>query len=189
MADQEQKIKSFKIISKGKLRGVEVTYSKRYVDENNDIQEVDAPKEMHKVEPHPDLVELLRKLSPHFAKITEWETYGEKDLTKPKVLEDASTRYPVRSVIFKGGEDWSGVMLAGHRIQSTGHALNMLTRLVKFEDEAEKYEFAEALDELIHDVRAEVIALLNGKHGASTTPTLFTKQGDGDDGGEGNGDD
>lgn len=164
MERKDKKLRSFKLIAKGKLRGVEVTYSDRYVDENGAIIEVVAPKELHKVEPHEDLTAAMAALSPHYANILEWEEYTARDVVKGNVITGAAAQFPVRGVIFKEGTEWSGAMLSGHRKQSTGHALNMLTRLVKFNDEGEQYELADELQEAVEAVRNEVLQLLAGKH-------------------------
>lgn len=192
MEKKGQRIDSFKLIRKGKTRGIEVTHTDQYVDDAQNIMEVIAPKNFYKYEPHRDLTIRIDRLAPHFAAITEWKEFsGPMDLVKAKTVKEVAEQFEVRCVIFKEGKDWQGVMLSGHRKQESGHALNMLTRLVKFEDEADKYPYAEDLQTLCDEIRAEVVEFVKGKHGDPINPTLFTKPSDepGDGDGDGNGDD
>lgn len=168
----EPRILSFKLIRKGKRRGVEVTSEAEYVDGKGAIVKIESPAQFHKVEAHPDLLALMHQLSPHYAFLTEREEFDAGEAIKPETVLRCASQYPVGSFQWKSGKDWSGCMMHGHKVLSTGHACPALTRLVRFNSPNDGYALSDELEELSEDIRKEVVALLGGKHGE--TPDLFT---------------
>ena len=164
MKEGNQKVTSFKVVRKGKKKGVLVTYSKQYSDDTGAVITVDAPSEFHAVEPHRDLKNLFDRLSMHYAALTEREKFKDASFGKDEEVQRCVGMYPVGSVQWKEGKNYVGVMMHGHKVLSTGHACNSLTRLVTFNDEDSNYDFADQLEELTDSIRDEVVLLLSGKH-------------------------
>lgn len=160
----EPTVSSFKLVRKGKRVGVEVTHTHQYVDAAGNTVSVESPAQFHRVEPHPDLLALMHQLSPHYSNLVEQSEHGSKECVSKNVVEEASSQFPVRCVIFKDGKGYTGVQLSGYKKLSTGHACNMLTRLVKFNDPSDAYELTDELQEVVEGVRAEVVSLVGGKH-------------------------
>lgn len=159
-----RRIVGFKIIRKGKKQGVLVTHEHQYVDHSGAIVPVTTPSQFHQVIPHQDLIALWDRLSIHYAAITEREEHDDSTIANEGEIERCATEYPVSSIQWKDGKNYTGIMFHGHKVLSTGASCNALTRLVKFNDETEPYELADQLQELSDAIRAEVEALLNGKH-------------------------
>ncbi len=180
------KILSFKVVKKGKRRGVEVTHEQQYVDTKGSIVNIESPKQFHAVEPHEDLSRLMLKLSPHWAMLTEREEFDEASIENAGVIERAAADYPVTSILWKEGKNWNGVQVHGHKVLRTGHAANTLTRLVKFNTPNDGYALLDELEELTEQMRAEVALLLGGKHAkpAQTSLTDPDQAEDGDNGDE-----
>lgn len=186
------KLKSFKLnAKKGKKRGIEVQFTRVDVDANGKPFNVDTPGQFHECIPHADLVALFRKLSPHYAMLTEREEHDESTLENAAEIERTSAKYPCGSIQWKEGENWSGVQFHGAAVLSTGHHCNALTRLVKFNSPTPDYPLADQLEELAQAIEAEALLCLSGKHGepppvakADPAQTAIT---DPDQNGDGNG--
>lgn len=148
-----------------------MVYLHRYVDGNGAVIEAEQSG-LHHVEPHPDLLAVMAALSPHFANLVEAEDYGSKECAAEKIVESASAEFPVKGCIFKKTDKYEGCQLSGFRKLSTGHACNMLTRLVKFNEASEQYDLADELAEVVERLRAETVLLLGGKHAKPAQTTI-----------------
>lgn len=161
MKSVERKITKLSIVKDG----TNIEYEDTFTEEGEKVFR-NATKDLVKWPRHPDLSDAVAELVPHFARLLEQDPEGE---------------YEVRTVIYKEGKEWSGVMLGGFKRLSTGHVANMLTRLVKFNEPSEGYEDADALSELAETIASETRSLLDGKRAKDAqTSILDDDQQDGE---------
>lgn len=160
------RIQSFKLNEKkGKKRGVLVQFKRTDVTDKGTTINVDTPGQFFELIPHPDLVNLFKQLSPHYALITEREDHDDSTIARPDEVERCAARFPCGSIQFKEGENWSGVQWHGAFVLSTGHHCNSLTRLVKFNQPNPDYPLADELQELCEKIEAEIHLCIDGKVG------------------------
>lgn len=181
-----RRISGFKIIRKKGKEGVEVQHEHSYVDAHGSIVKVQNPGQFHNVRPHPDLMKLWGELSVHYAVLMERETLGEETFDNAAEVERLVDRFPISSIQWKNGKQYSGVQIHGYTKLSTGHPANSLTRLVKFDDgETEQYPMWEHLESLAAELNKEVDLLIGGKHAKPAHQSITDPDQQGGDGDEG----
>lgn len=163
------------VITKGKILkdSVEVFYVKRDKENNatNCNEESKAP-------PHPDLQSAFNSLAVHAAIIGDFiESSSIADIENPEhpLLE----KFVVTGFTIQGGEDMKGIILAAHKVLSTGKSLGFNTPSISFNDESPNaYERLTELFQCIETCRQELKLYLSGKHGAEAQTEIEFPEGE-----------
>lgn len=163
------------LLVKVKNDGLEITW-------NDPVVEAGGKNVMNQVtktfrhEPHLDLVDLLKRLAPHLAFLTEYETDaiidGFESLSDAQMTE-IEERYTTRGIRFKSNNGTTEIHLNGYRkLKRRGGVSNVLANKVRFQSEGESYPYADHLEELADELRTELVEFMGGKRAPDGQITL-----------------
>lgn len=139
-------------------------------------------------EPHEDLANELKKMAPHLAFLTEYEsqaTMERFEAMDDAEVEELSSRYAVRTVLFRHKDSGDTLQLGGYRVLRSKRVSNVLASPVRFQSEAEEYPYADHLEEIADDLRKEVVEYMAGKRASEGQITMGFAKAENAAGGEG----